>query len=91
MPIALVVNSESREEALRYLTPVFNCYWNLTIDVLYIEPPPGTNASKAMEQIHDMRIQGLLNDFKNLALDWHCWYISRLEHWYVISRSYLIP
>ena len=79
-PVALHVCRESRGEALRTLTPKFNAFWDLRRDALYVEMKRW-GADNAMRHVADMRSRGLLNDFKNLALDFGMWQSTKYEHW----------
>ena len=71
---------ESRAEALRYLTPKFDAFWNLDIDTIYLEVKKW-GADDAIKMLSDMRKRGLLDCFKNLALDSDIWQSSNPEHW----------
>lgn len=80
-PIILSINRESREEALRHLTPLFNAYWNLEIDAPYFEWDP----EEDMLLTREMRLAGELDVFKNLAIDWTIWCLGFMEipvRWY---------
>ncbi|KAH8744576.1 hypothetical protein BGZ57DRAFT_719052, partial [Hyaloscypha finlandica] len=68
-PSILSVSRESREEALRFLTPVFNAYWNLEIDAPYFEIK--SNDDDAVTRLAQMTRAGMLRDFKNIAIDWN--------------------
>jgi hypothetical protein len=59
------------EEALRFLTPVFNVYWNLEIDAPYFEIK--SNDDDAVTQLAQITRAGMLRDFKNIAIDWNLW------------------
>jgi hypothetical protein len=87
-PIALSVNQESRRLALRHLTPLFNCYWNLKIDYLYIGVLRGKTAGFSNWCAYNMRVRGLLDGFHNLAFDWEVWDAGGVEHWYVVSTVF---
>jgi hypothetical protein len=70
-PSILSVSRESRKEALRFLTPVFNAYWNLEIDAPYFEIK--SNDDDAVTQLAQMTRAGMLRDFNNIAIDWNLW------------------
>jgi hypothetical protein len=77
LPI-LHVNQESRHEALRYLTPLWDTYWNLSLDTPYFELQETCWEIKsgefyAISEMSEMRRWGELDRFKNLAIDWRLW------------------
>lgn len=72
-PAILSVNRESRAEARRYLTPLFNAYWNLDIDAPYFELPQGDNSKDDVTLPKEMREAGELDMFKHIAIDWLIW------------------
>jgi hypothetical protein len=68
------VNRESRAEALQYLTPLFDAYWNLEIDTAYFELAQGDNSKEEVTLIREMREAGYLSVFKHIAIDWMLWW-----------------
>lgn len=73
-PSILSVNRESRAEALQYLTPLFDAYWNLEIDTAYFELAQGDNSKEEVTLIREMREAGYLSVFKHIAIDWMLWW-----------------
>ncbi|ESZ95256.1 hypothetical protein SBOR_4368 [Sclerotinia borealis F-4128] len=67
-PIPLHINRASRTYALSHLTLRFHCYWNLKIDVPYIQAK-GCSKSAARFNFAHLAGAGLLDGFRNLALD----------------------
>jgi 2EXR family len=80
-PAILSVNRESRAEARRYLTPLFDTYWNLDIDAPYFELPQGDNSKEEVMLPRAMREAGELDMFKHIAIDWFIW------HWEDATRT----
>jgi hypothetical protein len=70
-PRALSVNRESRAVALRLLTPLLGAYWNLTLDVPYLELRD--YVGNEVTQLAGMRAAGELDCFRSIALDWKLW------------------
>ncbi|KAA8568078.1 hypothetical protein EYC84_008490 [Monilinia fructicola] len=68
LPIALRVNQASRTYALSQLTARFRCYWNLNIDIPYV-PARGYQKSAARYILSHLAESGLLDGFRNLAVD----------------------
>lgn len=67
-PVALSVNRESRDEALRHLTWKFGAYWNLELDTIYFEARKEEYDVTA-SCLRRMAREGLLNCFNDLAID----------------------
>lgn len=84
-PAILSVNRESRAEALRYLTPLLETYWNLEIDTPYFELPEGDNSRNEVLLIPQMRQAGQLDTFKHIAIDWMIWRWKASTHSMVSS------
>lgn len=96
-PVALSVNRESRQEALRCLKPMFNCYWNVRIDILYIESDPDVRKSSRnspwtqYELLCDLQDEEVLGGITSIALDWALWRRwdrwdpRMLDDWYVVG------
>lgn len=77
-PAILHVNQESRNEALRYLTPLWGTYWNLELDAPYFELQETYWEIKNGEYYNitalpEMTKLGELDRFKNIAIDWTLW------------------
>ncbi|KAI9649168.1 hypothetical protein NHQ30_001735 [Ciborinia camelliae] len=68
LPIALHVNTASRKYALSQLTERFHCYWNLKIDIPYIQVK-GYQKSAARFILSHLAESNLLYGFRNLAVD----------------------
>jgi hypothetical protein len=83
-PAILFANSESRSEALRYLTFHFKAYWNLEIDTLYLEHRAPAGTGDCMQQLSNLRARGMLEGFKHLAVEWEVLKTMSLEHWSVL-------
>jgi hypothetical protein len=67
----LSLNRESRAEALQYLTLIWGAYWNLELDAPYFESRD--NWVDCVTLIPELRKQGELDRFKNIAIDWMLW------------------
>lgn len=72
-PQVLHTDRVSRALALRHFTERFDCYWNFDVDIVYVELPFLGHIDAANKQLYDMRLQGLLDGVKHLAVDWEMW------------------
>lgn len=66
---------------------MFNAYWDLEKDFLYIEVPFTKIAEYAMGFVADMRTRGLLDGVRNVAFDWLAWHVKGGEQWYVYFQD----
>ncbi|KAG4432956.1 hypothetical protein IFR05_011551 [Cadophora sp. M221] len=70
-PALISVDRASRAEGLRFLTPKFNAYWNLEIDTPYFEIKDDADDNVVI--LAQLRTAGMLDEFKNIAIDWMLW------------------
>lgn len=70
-PSLLSVNRASRAEGLRFLRPKFDAFWNFELDAPYFEIKD--NSDENVVLLAQLSRQGLLNDFRNIAVDWMLW------------------
>ena len=70
-PALLSVDRTSRAEGFRFLRPKFNAFWNFELDTPYFEIKD--NSDENVVLLAQLSRQGLLNDFKNIAVDWMVW------------------
>lgn len=68
LPTVLQVNKASRRYALSQLVERFHCYWNLKIDIPYIQAKEYQKSATRMTLEH-LAESGLLDGFRNLAVD----------------------
>ncbi|KAH7391606.1 hypothetical protein BKA64DRAFT_109937 [Cadophora sp. MPI-SDFR-AT-0126] len=70
-PALLSVDRASRAEGLRFLQPKFDAFWNFELDAPYFEIKD--NADDNVVLLARLMRQGLLNEFRNIAVDWMLW------------------
>ncbi|KAH7314304.1 hypothetical protein BKA65DRAFT_376743, partial [Rhexocercosporidium sp. MPI-PUGE-AT-0058] len=70
-PALLSVDRASRAEGLRFLTPKLGAFWNFEIDTPYFEIKD--KADDNVVTLAQLRRERILDDFKNIAIDWMLW------------------
>lgn len=78
-PSLLSVDRASRAEGLRFLHPKFNAFWNFELDAPYFEIKD--NSDENVVLLAQLSRQGLLNDFRNIAVDWMLW------NWHMATQT----
>ncbi|PVH69298.1 hypothetical protein DL98DRAFT_177034 [Cadophora sp. DSE1049] len=70
-PALLSVDRVSRAEGLRFLHPKFNAFWNFELDAPYFEIKDNSDDNVVL--LAQLSKEGLLNEFRNIAIDWMLW------------------